>query len=107
MVGASKLSFKLGLISQDVVDKMCQLLANMNLPLKAKNCDAQKIYQDIFHDKKTVNGKINWVLLEDIGKVCIKKDVPEKLVKETIFRNTVKNFINNALTKRVFFFKFE
>lgn len=84
MVGASKLSFKLGLISQDVVDKMCQLLANMNLPLKAKNCDAQKIYQDIFHDKKTVNGKINWVLLEDIGKVCIKKDVPEKLVKETI-----------------------
>lgn len=42
MVGASKLSFKLGLISQDVVDKMCQLLANMNLPLKAKNCDAQK-----------------------------------------------------------------
>ena len=84
IVGASKLSFKLGLISQDVVDKMCQLLANMNLPLKAKNCDAQKIYQDIFHDKKTVNGKVNWVLLEDIGKVCIKKDVPEKLVKETI-----------------------
>ena len=84
MVGASKLSFKLGLISQDVVDKMCQLLANMNLPLKAKNCNAQKIYQDIFHDKKTVNGKVNWVLLEDIGKVCIKKDVPEKLVKETI-----------------------
>lgn len=34
--------------------------------------------------KKTVNGKVNWVLLEDIGKVCIKKDVPEKLVKETI-----------------------
>lgn len=84
MVGASKLSFKLDLISQDVVDKMCQLLANMNLPLKAKNCNAQKIYQDIFHDKKTVNGKVNWVLLEDIGKVCIKKDVPEKLVKETI-----------------------
>lgn len=84
MVGASKLSFKLGLIPQDIVDKMCKLLTDMNLPLKAKDCDPQKIYQDIFHDKKTVNGKVNWLLLKDIGTVCISKDVPEKLVKETI-----------------------
>ena len=24
--------------------------------------------------KKLLTGKVNWVLLEDIGKICIKKD---------------------------------
>lgn len=84
MIGAAKLSYKLGLIKQNIVDDMCVLLTAMNLPIKAKSCNAINIYKDIFHDKKTINGQVTWVLLEKIGKVCLCKDVPEKLVKETI-----------------------
>ena len=61
-----------------------KLLELLNLPQKAQGCTAEKIYADIFHDKKTVNGTVNWVLLQDIGKVCITKDVPETVVKEAI-----------------------
>ena len=63
---------------------MSKLLLNMNLPIVAIKCDSEKIYQDIFHDKKTINGKVSWVLLENIGKVCINKNVPESFVKEVI-----------------------
>ena len=84
MIGAAKLSVKMGLITQDIVTNMSKLLLNMNLPIIAIKCDAEKIYQDIFHDKKTINGKVSWVLLEDIGKVCINKNVPETFVKEVI-----------------------
>lgn len=84
MVGAAKISAKLGMIDEKIVDDMEKLLAMFNLPQKAENCRAENIYADIFHDKKTVNGTVNWVLLQDIGKVCISKDVPEKIVKEAI-----------------------
>lgn len=84
MVGAAKISAKLGMIDEKIVDDMEKLLAMFNLPQKAENCRAENIYADIFHDKKTVNGTVNWVLLQDIGKVCISKNVPEKIVKEAI-----------------------
>lgn len=84
MVGAAKISQKLGMIDEKIVDDMEKLLTSMNLPIKAKNCDPEKIYADIFHDKKTINGTVNWVLLKDIGKVCLSKDVPANVVKEAI-----------------------
>lgn len=84
MVGAAKISYKLGMIDKAIVTDMEKLLTSMNLPIKAKNCNAENIYADIFHDKKTINGTVNWVLLQDIGKVCLRKDVPADIVKETI-----------------------
>ncbi len=84
MVGAAKISAKLGLIDENIVSGMKQLLFALNLPQKAENCNVENIYADIFHDKKTINGKVNWVLLEDIGKVRITKDVPADVVKEAI-----------------------
>ena len=42
------------------------------------------MYTDLFHDKKTVDGRIHWVLAEDIGRVCVRSDVPEEIVRENI-----------------------
>ena len=39
----------------------------------------------IFHDKKTVNGKVKWVLVDGgIGKVKIVDNVPEIVVKNAM-----------------------
>ena len=84
MVGAGKISAKLNLIDSSVIKDMEKLLTSLNLPIKAQNCQAENIYSDIFHDKKTVNGKVNWVLLQEIGKVFVTKDVPSNIVKEAI-----------------------
>lgn len=84
MVGAAKISEKMGLISPTIVNDMCQLLTKMNLPTKAENCTTNKIFADIFHDKKTINGKVNWILLNAIGKVSIVNNVPDDIVKKCI-----------------------
>jgi 3-dehydroquinate synthase len=39
------------------------------------------MYHDIFHDKKTIGGRVNWVLMQGIGKTAMQDDVPEDVVK--------------------------
>jgi 3-dehydroquinate synthase len=60
------------------------VLKNFNLPLEYSSIDPEDILKAIQLDKKIASKKINWVLLEDIGKTCIRTDVPEDLVKEIV-----------------------
>ncbi len=84
MVGAAIISAKLGRIPHSIVEDLKKMLTVMKLPQKAEGCQTENVYKDIFHDKKTVGGKVSWILLDDIGKVSIVKDVPEAIVKEAI-----------------------
>ena len=43
-----------------------------------------KIYSNMFRDKKIVNGKIQWILLQDIGKTQICDTVDENIIKKAI-----------------------
>lgn len=84
MVGAAKISEKLGFVDSSVIADMEKLLTSLNLPIRAENCDAEKIYADIFHDKKTINGQVKWVVLKSIGTVEVTKNVPSDIVKASI-----------------------
>lgn len=84
MVGAVELSIKMGLLDAAVLPRVKQLLANLKLPLAAPGCRMNAMYLDILHDKKTVNGKVNWVLLEDIGKTVCRNDLTEEMVQEVM-----------------------
>lgn len=84
MVGAAIISRDLGFIQDDVIKAICHVLELCRLPQKCTFCSEDGIYQDLFHDKKTVNGKINWVLLDEIGKVHSDNAVPEKAVRHAI-----------------------
>gem|GEM_PF-5989807 len=48
------------------------------------NVTADAMYDDLFHDKKTVGGRIHWVLAEEIGRVCVHSDVPEEIVRKIL-----------------------
>ena len=84
MLAAGWLSVRLGLATPDDYERLANLVSAFNLPKQAENCAADKIYADMFRDKKTLQGKIHWVLMQGIGKTVIKNDVPENLVKEAI-----------------------
>ncbi len=84
MVGAAYISRELGRISQAEYDRAVKLIGEMGLPLKAEGCDGEALYQAIFHDKKTINGHVNWVLMDEIGKVSVTSQVPEDIVKKAI-----------------------
>ena len=84
MVGAAYISEKLGLIGPQEFDRVQKLVAAYKLPLKAAGVTVDNMYADIFHDKKTIGGKVTWVLMKSIGEVLCRNDVPEAAVREAM-----------------------
>lgn len=84
MQAAAAISLKLGFIDKSVQDRITNLNKAFHLPLQAEGCNVDNMMADLFHDKKTVNGKINWVLIDKIGNTIIKEDVPLDIVREAI-----------------------
>lgn len=84
MIGAAYISRQLGLIGDEAFARVKNLVAAYKLPLQAHGVTVEAMYGDIFHDKKTVGGKVTWVLMESIGRVICRNDVPETTVKEAM-----------------------
>lgn len=85
MVCAARISLALGLVGESQVNRVEALINKLQLPVKAEGCDIDTLYGAIFHDKKTINGQVKWVLMDgEIGKVTLKKDVPENIVKDAM-----------------------
>ena len=84
MVGAARISCALGLIPERDLMRMIALIEAMHLPVQAEGCTVENMYEAIFHDKKTIDGKVNWVLMQGIGKVIVSSAVPEDIVKKAM-----------------------
>lgn len=84
MLGAAFISEQLEKISAAEVQRLKNLFERLNLMTYCEGCDADKIYNAAFRDKKTVGGKINWVLMKKIGEVEITSDVSESIVKDAL-----------------------
>ena len=84
IVGAADISERLGLIPSAEKARVTALVKALNLSVQAEGCAVANLYQDIFHDKKTIGGKVNWVLMTEIGTVVSRNDVPEDVVKQAM-----------------------
>ena len=82
MAGAAYISRQLGKISDAEVQQVLRLLQALHLPIRAEGCQVDGLYTAIFHDKKTVDGRVNWVLMERIGQVYTDSAVPEAVVRD-------------------------
>ncbi len=89
MIGAAHISQKLNRIDELTVVRLKKLIDELGMVSHAENCDVEHMFKSIFRDKKTINGKINWVLMDSIGKVSVVSDVPDEIVK-TAFNFVVK-----------------
>ncbi len=84
MHGAALISCALGMIASPVVERIKHLIAAMRLPLYAEKCAADALYDALFHDKKVVDGKLKWVLIDRIGHAVIRGDVPQDIVRHAL-----------------------
>ena len=84
MMVAIKISEKIGMINQSSVIEQKNILEDYNLPTSAENIDKQKIFEAIKMDKKNVDGKVKWILLDALGKSKIVRGVDDKIVNEAI-----------------------
>jgi shikimate kinase / 3-dehydroquinate synthase len=84
MMGAAKLSQRLGLLPSAAVERQQALLQKFGLPtsLRAKRSNLKSSLAGITKamelDKKVRGKAIRWVLLQDIGKAIIRSDVPRQ-----------------------------
>ena len=52
----------------------------MDLP----DLDPQMIIESLYHDKKTMNNKIKFILVREIGEIEIVNDMPEKDIRKLL-----------------------
>jgi 3-dehydroquinate synthase len=93
MYGAALISNYLGLCSKMAVEALKNTIIKFNLPTHAPECNVDDLFNLLYRDKKVINNQINWVLLNDIGQVCIGCQVPENIVKQVLSEITKPNII--------------
>ena len=84
MAGAVQISHAMGLIGEEVIAKQRRLLERFELPIRASGVNTDAVFTAMSLDKKTQEGSIKWVLLEDVGKAAVHNNVPSALVQETL-----------------------
>jgi len=68
MLVAGEISKNLGLLGTDELESLHEAVRLCGPLPRANNLDVNEIIRSLQHDKKSVAGKINWVLLEGIGR---------------------------------------
>lgn len=86
MIGAAYISEEMGLLPPADRARIERIVAQMGLPLRAAGVTPDAMYADLFHDKKTVDGRIHWVLAQGIGSVRVCADVPEDVVRRALIK---------------------
>ena len=77
MVYAAKLSQKLGKCQKEVPQRLDRLIKKCGLPADLPDLNPKAIIESLYHDKKTMNHKIKFILVKEIGVVEIIEDMPE------------------------------
>jgi 3-dehydroquinate synthase len=84
MAGAALLSNSLGLCTPAASTAVQQLLVAMGLPLAAPGYGIEELLGYLARDKKVVDSKVSWVLMEDIGRVIVTEEVAAGQVKAVL-----------------------
>ena len=84
MHGAARIAHHLGILGQEAFDKQQAVIAQYALPLQYTQVDPAAIHDAISLDKKNRQGKVRWILLNDIGKPRIENEVPQSLVRQVL-----------------------
>ncbi len=84
MVMATSLSESMGMISSEDKERVKKLIKAVNLPTKKPNLNGDDFFESMKRDKKTHDGEIRLILLENIGRAIITSDYPNELLMKTI-----------------------
>ncbi len=69
IVGAFRLSYRMEVLSEAVVEQVKAMLSKLELPVSLPGMDVERVFQQIFYDKKVKDNKLKFVLPKKIGEV--------------------------------------
>jgi len=84
MIAAAVVGCRLGVTPPALADRQDALLRRFGLPARVRGVDPEDVLRAIALDKKTSDGSVRWVLLEDVGQPVLRADVPLALVRQVI-----------------------
>ena len=80
IVMANALALRLGLITDNENARIKALLEKFKLPTHYKIANVEEFYNAFLLDKKSANSKMNFVLLDGLGKAVVKNDISKEAV---------------------------
>ena len=83
MMWATELSLRLGMCTPELHQRLHGMLQAFGLPTALSN-PTQGLRDALLLDKKVIGGRQRFILVEALGKVSIRDDVPPALVEEVI-----------------------
>jgi 3-dehydroquinate synthase len=83
MVWATELSLRMGLCAPELLGRLQRLLRLCGLPIALKE-RLDGIREALLLDKKAVAGRSRFILVEGLGRVSMRDDVPSQLVEEVL-----------------------
>ena len=84
MMAAADISNRMGMLSDDDVVRQRSVLEAYGLPLKYREADPAAMRDAMSMDKKTVGGRVRWVLLDGIGNAVTRSDVPPEFIDKAL-----------------------
>jgi 3-dehydroquinate synthase len=84
MMGAARIAREMGILDVQAVDRQRRLLERFRLPTRATGVPVDAVLRAMSLDKKTEGGANRWVLLEDVGRAVVRRDVPRGLAEATV-----------------------
>jgi 3-dehydroquinate synthase len=83
MIWATELSLRMGLCSPAMLERLRQLLGAIGLPTELRG-QVDGVREALLMDKKILAGRPRFILVEELGKVSIRDDVPSQLIEDVI-----------------------
>lgn len=84
MVYAAKIAERMGLLEPNAVQRLIRLIESAGLPTRKENLDTDALLETMLHDKKTVGGRLRFVLPTRIGSVDLHDDVQVEDIKRVL-----------------------
>jgi len=90
LIAACDLSERIGVCKDGISKRVLKHAYSAKMPVKLDSLSKEtlwkkeELFERMLRDKKTINGKINFVLLNDIGKPFVCNEVPRESVYETL-----------------------
>lgn len=82
MIASSNISMLLGDLSLEDVKYIEHIIKLYNLPVKVTGLELDTVYQELFHDKKTLHNQINIILLDTLGSCYQNKNLTKKEIQK-------------------------
>lgn len=87
MVMAADLSYLMGWITAEDVERTKNIILRAQLPIKCPKIPLDEFLAYMSHDKKVLNGQLRLVLMKSLGQAIITKEFDVELMKQAILRN--------------------